>query len=140
MALVLPAMALVGLVAAVSHDIRLPAGEWLAMLASMWIAILPLAFAGIAVGCLVPGDAAYGAISFLYLVLSALGGLWMPVALLPETLQKLAHALPTNRIADLGWKIAAGQPPATSSVLVLCAWAAGSALLALRAYRRADVA
>lgn len=136
MALALPAMVLVGVTATFARGIRLPAGEWLAMLAVLWVGTLPLALLGFGIGYLVPGDTAYGVVMALYFALGALGGLWMPMAMLPSTLQTIGHALPTNRIADLGWKIAAGQTPTAASVAVLTAWTAGFALLALLAYRR----
>ena len=137
MAMALPAMALVCLTAVLVHGVRLPAGEWLLLLAILWAATLPLALLGFGIGYLVPGDAAYGVVMVLYFTLGALGGLWMPVAILPDTLQKIAHALPTNRIADLGWKIAAGETPAAPSLLVLAGWTAAFAVFALFSYRRA---
>ncbi|HZU77017.1 MAG TPA: ABC transporter permease [Dehalococcoidia bacterium] len=136
MIVALPAMLLVCLTAALVHGIRLSPIEWTALLAAMWAATLPLALLGFAIGYLVPADAAYGVVMVLYFGLGALGGLWMPVAILPEALQRIAHALPSNRLADLGWKIAAGQAPAGTSVLVLCGWVVACGLLALVAYRR----
>jgi ABC-2 type transport system permease protein len=139
MVVALPAMILVCVTAALVHGVRLSATDWLALLMVMWLATLPLALLGVAIGYLIPADAAYGAVMVLYFTLGALGGLWMPVAILPTTLQQIARTLPSNRLADLGWKIAAGQTPATSSVLVLAAWALGGAALATLAYRRAAV-
>lgn len=136
MAVALPAIVLVCLTAVVTHGIRLPAGEWLALVAILWAGTLPLALLGFGIGYLVPGDAAFGVVTVLYFALGALGGLWMPAAILPRTLQTIAHTLPTNRLADLGWKIAAGDAPATPSLLVLAGWTAAFALFALLAYRR----
>ena len=139
MLVALPAIALVCLTAALVHGVRLPAGRWLEMLVVMWLATLPLALLGIAIGYLVPGDAAFGVIMGLYFALGALGGLWMPVEILPGAMQRIAHTLPSNRLADLGWKIAAGNLPAASSLAVLAAWTAGCGALALVAYRRTAV-
>ena len=139
MIVALPAMALVCVTANLVHGVRMPAGHWVAMLLTMWLATLPLALLGFAIGYLVPGDAAFGVVMGLYFALGALGGLWMPVANLPATLQQVAHALPSNRLADLGWKIAAGSLPTTSTLLVLAAWTAGCGVLALLAYGRAPL-
>ena len=48
----------------------------------------------------------------LYLVLAALGGLWMPVQILPSPLQTVAKTLPSYHLAQLGWHIARGVAPA----------------------------
>jgi ABC-2 type transport system permease protein len=136
LAAALPAMVLVCLTAALVNGVRLDASEWAAMLAAMWVGTLPLTLLGFAIGYLAGADVAYGVVMVLYFALGALGGLWMPLAMLPETLRDVGQALPTNRLADLGWKLAAGQTPATSSVLILAAWTAGFGLLALIAYRR----
>ncbi|HEX6739399.1 MAG TPA: ABC transporter permease [Vicinamibacteria bacterium] len=133
----LPAMILVCLTAIAAHGVRLTAGEWAALLAALSAGTLPFALLGFAIGYLVGADAAYGVVMVLYFLLGGLGGLWMPAAILPGALQRVAHVLPSNRLGDLGWKIAAGQAPATASVLALAAWTAGCGLLALVAYRRA---
>ncbi|HET9014634.1 MAG TPA: ABC transporter permease [Thermomicrobiaceae bacterium] len=138
MVIALPAMVLVCLTAVLAHDVRLSAGGWLAMLASMWVATIPLALLGVAIGYLVPSDAAFGVIMGLYFALGALGGLWMPAEILPRTLQRIALALPSNRLADIGWKIAAGSPPTASTLLVLVAWTIGCGMLAFVAYRSAQ--
>jgi ABC-2 type transport system permease protein len=140
MAVALPAIILVCLTAVLVHGVRLPAGEWIALVAAVWLAMLPLTLIGFAIGYLVSGETASGVVTVLYFALGALGGLWMPVMLLPQVMQSLAHALPTNRIADLGWKIAAGQTPSAQSLLVLAGWTAAAGVLAVVSYRHAALA
>ena len=76
----------------------------------------------------------------LYLVLAALGGLWMPEQILPAPLQDVAKALPSYHLAQLGWHIARGVAPAIGDGLVLLAWFAGAALLAVARLAPADAA
>ncbi|MGI9048908.1 MAG: hypothetical protein ACR2GU_05995 [Rubrobacteraceae bacterium] len=66
----------------------------------------------------------------------SLGGFWFPVSLLPETLQHVAHALPFNRYADLGWQIVAGHAPTPADAAILLAWGVAFAALAMLGYRR----
>ena len=47
--------------------------------------------------------------------------------------------LPSNGLAELGWRIADGQASILRAVLVLTAWALSSALVALLAYRRGAI-
>jgi ABC-2 type transport system permease protein len=51
-------------------------------------------------------------------------------------MQDIGQALPSNGLAQLGWRIADGQAPELRAVLVLTAWTLGSGLTALLAYRR----
>ena len=57
-------------------------------------------------------------------------------ATMPLTMQDIGQALPSNSVAELGWRIAGGQASVPKAVLVLAAWTLGSGLAALLAYRR----
>ena len=132
----LPTIVLVCATAATVKGVRLSPGQWLALVGAMWLGSTVFAALGIAIGFLIGADAAYPVTYGLYMAMSAIGGLWVPPSLLPATLKNIADALPTYQLADLGWEIAAGRIPTVTSVLVLLAWTAGLAVLALLAYRR----
>lgn len=134
-AMALPAIVLVCATAAVVKGVELPAGQWLDLVGSMWIGSMPFAALGIAIGYALSADAAFPVSYGLYMALSAIGGLWVPPAVLPESFRRVARALPSNRLADLGWQIAGGHAIGWSSVGVLAAWTAGLALIAILAYR-----
>jgi ABC-2 type transport system permease protein len=136
LAAALPAMALVALTAVVSHHVQLSAAQWSALLAAMWAGVLPLALLGLAIGYLAGDDVAFPLIMALYFALGALGGLWIPLSAMPHVMQDIGQALPSNGLAQLGWRIADGQAPELRAVLVLTAWTLGSGLTALLAYRR----
>jgi ABC-2 type transport system permease protein len=136
LAAALPAMALVALTAVLSHHVQLSAAQWLATLAGMWAGVLPLALLGLAIGYLVGDEIAFPLTMALYFALGALGGLWIPLSAMPHTMQDLAQALPSNGVAELGWRIAGGQASVPRAVLVLAAWLLGSAAAALLAYGR----
>ena len=136
LAAALPAMALVALTAVLSHHVQLSAGQWLALLAAMWAGVLPLALLGLAIGYLAADDIAFPVTMALYFALGALGGLWIPLSVMPPAMQDIGWALPSNSVAELGWRIAGGQASVPRAVLVLTAWLLGSATAALLAYRR----
>ena len=138
LAAALPAMLAVALTAMVSHHVHLSAAQWLALFAAMWAAVLPLALLGLAIGYLAGDDIAFPLTMALYFALGALGGLGMPLSTMPHLMQGIGQALPSNGLAELGWRIAGGQASATRAVLVLTAWTLGSGLVALFAYRRHD--
>jgi ABC-2 type transport system permease protein len=139
LAAALPAMALVAVTALVSHHVQLSAAQWLALLAAMWAGVLPLALLGLAIGYLAGDEIAFPLTMALYFAFGALGGLWIPLSTMPHAMQDLGQALPSNGVAELGWRIAGGQASAPKAVLVLTSWLLGSATAALLAYRRRNI-
>ena len=91
------------------------------------------------IGSVTDGDGAQGLTMVVYLVMSALGGVWMPVSILPSYLQTVAHLLPSNRMAELGWRVATGHAPTLAAVAVLAAWFAGATVFAMLLSRRLAV-
>lgn len=139
MFLALPAVALVSLVAVVTKHVQLSPGQWAGLISLMWVGTLPFAALGTLIGSLLGSDAAQPVTILCYFGLSIVGGLWMSVSVLPKVLRSVAHWMPSNRFADLGWSVVAGHAPPVSDGLVLAAWTAGLGVLAVLAYRRATV-
>jgi ABC-2 type transport system permease protein len=131
----LPALGLVCATAAVAKGVRLEAWQWLAILGAMWVGTLPFAVLGVAMGYAIGADASYVVSYAVYMVMSALGGLWVPPAVLPPSFRAVAGWLPTNRLAELGWMIAGGRAPGMVPVAVLAAWTVALAAIAALAYR-----
>ena len=136
LAAALPAMLLVALTAVVSHQVHLSAAQWLALFAAMWAGAVPLALLGLAIGYLAGDDIAFPLTMALYFALGALGGLWMPLSTMPHVMQDIGTVLPSNGLAQLGWRIAGGQASVLTATVVLTAWTLASALAARLAYRR----
>jgi ABC-2 type transport system permease protein len=136
MILGLPAICLTFVTAAIVKDVSLPLWEWPVLVALIAAGCLPFAAMGIVIGTVADGDGAQGLTMVLYLVLAALGGLWIPEQILPAPLQDVAKALPSYHLAQLGWHVARGVAPALIDVAVLGAWFAGAALLAVAVSRR----
>lgn len=131
LALAVPVLALVMLTAVLTHGIRLDAGQWIALTIVLWLTAIPFAVLGSAIGYAMGAEAAFGVLYALGVVLSALGGLWMPITMFPTGLQTAGKLLPTYRAADLGIRIVAGKPLDFSDVLLLLAWTVIFCLLAL---------
>ncbi|MGI9119249.1 MAG: ABC transporter permease [Acidimicrobiales bacterium] len=140
MALGLPAVVVVSITAGLVQGVRLTAGEWTGFIAVTTLGTAPFAMLGLLIGYLADSDSAHSLTLAAWFVLPAIGGLWMPLRLLPEALRAVGRVLPTNRLGDLGWRIAAGQGPRVSSGLILLGWTAGLAVLAAWSYRRSSVA
>ena len=139
LAAALPAMLLVALTAVVSHHVHLSAAQWLALVAAMWAGVLPLALLGLAIGYLAGDEIAFPLMMALYFALGALGGLWVPLSNMPYVMQDVGQVLPSNGLAQLGWRIAGGQASLLTAAIVLAAWTLASALAAILAYRRRGI-
>jgi ABC-2 type transport system permease protein len=132
----IPSVVAVGIAGYLEHGVHLPAARWVAMVLLMWVGTVPFALLGLALGYAAPPQLAQSVSFLFFFVLSALGGLLIPVAVFPRGLQHLAHALPTNRYAELGWKAAGGLAPSGGGLAILVGWTALFGVLAAMAYRR----
>ncbi len=133
----LPAMLLVYGTAALTHDVRLSAGEWIGIALLMWVGVWPFALMGIALGYVTNDTTSFGVTYGLYMALSAAGGLWVPPTILPSGMLSIAKMLPTYQAAELGWRIAGGHAPEVNSAVVLVIWALGFLVISVLFARRA---
>ncbi|HTJ34234.1 MAG TPA: ABC transporter permease [Dactylosporangium sp.] len=134
-AALLPVVALCG-AAVLINGVRLDAGQWLAILPLLWLGALPFALLGIALGYLATSQTAQPLNLLVYLGLSILGGLWLPLDALPSWVAAVGRLLPTHAYADMSWRVAFGGAPSASDVLTLAVWLAAFAGLAVLGYRR----
>lgn len=138
MALVLPSLLLVFAAGFVVGGVRLSLGGWLASLGLMWLGLIPLAILGIVIGLWVKAEAVGGVTTLLMLLLAMLGGLWLPVDLMPRFAQLLAQLMPSYWLAELGrWPMFPDQAFPWSGVLVMLAWSVVLTLLGALGFRRA---
>ncbi|MFC1418972.1 ABC transporter permease [Streptacidiphilus cavernicola] len=136
MLVALPAILLVCLTAVLAKDVRLDAWQWAALVPALWLGSLPFALLGTAIGYAVGPETAFPLSYALYMAMSAMGGLWVPPAKLPASFLHVADLLPTYRLADLGWAVAAGHAPGWADVAVLAGWTLLLGGLAAVAYHR----
>lgn len=136
MAVVLPTISFVCIAAEIDYVVKLGSWQWLALIAVLWVGATPFALLGTAIGYLCTAQSSSLVNMAVVLGGVLLGGFWFPVSLLPDTLQHVAHSLPFNRYADLGWRIVGGHAPTTTDAAVLLAWCAAFAALAMFGYRR----
>src|SRR5581483_11519917 len=119
MVVTLPAVCLTFVAAVAVKGVTLPAWEWPVMVVVLLVGTAPFAALGLVIGNLADGDSAMGMTTIAYFALAALGGLWMPPKVLPAGMRAVAHTLPSNRLAELAWRVAAGHAPPLAAVGVL---------------------
>lgn len=137
--LVLPALALVFAAAVVVAGVSLPAGQWALLVPALWLGTIPFAALGLAIGSLLPPDAAQPAAVAVMFGLSLAGGLWFPVEIMSGPLRAVAAATPVYRYAELGWSVVAGGGLPAAGLLSVLAWAVALGAAAVHAFRRATV-
>ncbi|MFN2460555.1 MAG: ABC transporter permease [Candidatus Velthaea sp.] len=82
-------------------NVRLPASTWLAMGGSLVLGALPFAALGLAIGYLAGPNSAPAIVNIVYLPMSFLSGLWIPLVALPPLVQHIAPLLPAYHLAAL---------------------------------------
>ncbi|HEY5979484.1 MAG TPA: ABC transporter permease [Microlunatus sp.] len=138
MVLVLPSLLLVFGAGFLIGGVRMPPSVWLASLALMWLALIPLAVLGIVIGLWVKAEAVGGVTTLVLLLLAMLGGLWLPIEMMPPLAQTLAQILPSYWLAEFGrWPMLPDTPFPWTGVLVLLAWTIGLTVLGALGFRRA---
>jgi ABC-2 type transport system permease protein len=134
--LTLPSLVVVALVGRFVNDVQLGLGTWVVLVATLWAGSITFVALGLFLGLSLDERAAGGAMGFVGVVLAALGGLWAPVEVFPDSMVTLAHAMPSYWYAQLGRDLAAGAAPSGQAVLVLAGFTAVFAALAFLVARR----
>ncbi|GAU65279.1 putative ABC transporter permease protein [Streptomyces sp. NBRC 110611] len=132
----LPSILLVMIAAAAVKGVRLEAWQWTAILAATWLGSFAFAALGVAIGYLASGDAVRPIAMLIYFVLAFLGGLWMPLTILPQWVQNIAEWLPTHAYAALGQAVEAGGAPDVKDIALLIGYLLVFAAAAAWLYRK----
>ena len=81
--------------------VRLSIGTWTLLVLALMLGTLPFCAFGLWIGTLVKGQAAVAVVNLVYLPMSMLSGLWIPLFALPAVLQKAAVVWPAWHLGQL---------------------------------------
>lgn len=95
--------------------VQLTLSAFLHLLGLVAAGAVPFASMGLALALIVPFNSAPGVTNLLYLPMSFLGGLWMPLSVLPKAVQNIAPLLPTYHLSQLMLGLFHAQDPAHSA-------------------------
>jgi ABC-2 type transport system permease protein len=127
--------AIMGTLAATLGGVRLPATSWLLLLAVEMFGVLPFCAIGLYIGSRVGAPAAQAIANLIYLPMSFLSGLWMPLAVLPGFIAAIAPLWPAYHLARLALG-AVGAVPLDAVLPHVLALAAISGVFLALACRR----
>ncbi|MEO6228334.1 MAG: ABC transporter permease [Thermomonas sp.] len=112
-------------------------GQAAALLLTGTLGVLPFCALGMLVGTLIKGQGAPGMLNLVYLPMSFLSGLWVPLQVLPTTLQRIAPMWPSYHLDQVALHaLGVTHAPILQHVLVLCGFTVGFLWLAARRLRR----
>ena len=98
-------VSLLTLIATTFGGVSLTAIELAKMLGMTVVGSVAFASMGLLLALLVPANAATGIVNLIYLPMSFLSGLWIPIRFMPHWLQRVAPALPTYHLSQLMLRI-----------------------------------
>jgi len=101
---------------AIFGGVRMPAGQWLLLWTALVAGAIPFGAIGLAIGSFAGPNSAPGIVNMMYLPMGFLGGLWMPIDVLPKALQHFAPFLPSYHFGQIALAILGA--PTQGSMLV----------------------
>jgi ABC-2 type transport system permease protein len=126
------------IIGAVFKDVHLSAGQWIFCGLWIWIGVVPFMALGTLLGTIRSVEVVQVLAQIIFMALSALGGLWMPVETMPQFMQNLAKWLPSYRFGQGAWNIVAGAAFNWSGIAVLAAYVAVFMLLSSYIIKRQE--
>ncbi|HEX4299680.1 MAG TPA: ABC transporter permease [Gammaproteobacteria bacterium] len=128
-------LSLFAMAAGLAH-LRMEAGQWSQLAITLVLGNIPFCAMGLAVGAWAKPQSAPAVVNLIYLPMSFMSGLWMPLQFLPAFMQKLAVFLPAYHLGRLAYSIVGLQPDAAlPHVLALLGFTVGFLLVAACGYR-----
>lgn len=109
---------------------------WLAAGLGLWIGIIPFALIAILIGQFAKPEFAQPLFMVTFLGLAILGGLWVPLQIMPSWVGDVAQIVPSYWLNQLGQLGASGSGELMAPALVLTAWTILLAALITWRYRR----
>jgi len=129
-------MLLTGAVAIVVLHAQLSVQGWLMAGLGLWVGIIPFALIAILIGQFAKPTFAQPLFMITFLGLSILGGLWVPLQILPSWVSNVAQVVPSYWLNRLGQMGAALSGDVMVPTLVLAGWTIVLAALIVWRYRR----
>ncbi|WP_433944145.1 ABC transporter permease [Paenibacillus sp. SN-8-1] len=106
-----------------AKGIDLSLGEWITCGLWIWIGVLPFMALGTLLGTFKSVEVVQVAANIVYMALSVLGGLWMPLTTMPKIMQDIAQYLPSYRFGQGAWNVLGGVGPDWTGIAILAAYA-----------------
>ena len=115
---------------------RMDALHWLLAILGVWVGVIPFALIAVAIGQFAKPSFAQPLFMVVFLGLAVLGGLWIPLEIMPSWVIGIAQVVPSYWLNKLGQIGAHGSGDALVPIAILAAWTFVLAALITWRYRR----
>ena len=117
--------------------VALERSQWLTLLVTLVLSSVPFCAMGLAIGAWSKPQSAPAVVNLIFLPMSFLSGLWMPLQFLPPFMQKLATIFPAYHLGQLAYAAVGIQSTdVLTHVGVLAGFTVIFLLVAARGYRQ----
>lgn len=101
------------------NGVSMSAMDWI--MSGLWILVgsIPFLGIGVLVGTMKKVETASGVSNMVYMLLAITGGMWMPMEVLPKTIQTLGSWLPAYNYGNGAWEIIRGNGPEVKNIAIL---------------------
>lgn len=135
----LAALAILGVFASLTGGVRLSSGQWIGLILKLLLGSLPFLLLGFAIGYFVSPNSAPAVVNLIGLPLYFASGIFAPLQVLPEIVQKVGPYLPAYLYGQLAWDaVGARADPVWRDVLGLAIYTVAFLVLALLAFNRQE--
>jgi len=114
----------------------LSVGGWLLAGVALWLGVIPFALLAIGIGQFARPEFAQPVFMATFFGLSILGGLWVPLQILPAWVSNVAQIVPSYWLNRLGQMGALGSGDALAPTIVLMVWSLALGAIIVWRYRR----
>lgn len=131
-------LGLIYTIAGFGAGVELDRMVWASLFGVQLLAAIPFVLIGLSLGFLLESNAAVAVTNLLFMVMSALGGLWIPVIIFPPILQAFAKFLPSYHLAEIALHVSGGPGTHmfTQNLTIIAGMTAAFAGLALITWAR----
>jgi ABC-2 type transport system permease protein len=129
-------IALTFAVSAVVLHTQLSASGWLLAGVGLWLGVTPFALLAILIGQFAKPEFAQPLFMVAFFGMAILGGLWVPLQIMPDWVSSVAQIVPSYWLNRLGQMGALGSGDAIAPIIVLVVWSVALGALIVWRYRR----
>ncbi|GAB2495357.1 ABC transporter permease [Arenimonas alkanexedens] len=126
---------LLSIAAVLAGGVRMAPGTWGLLVATLLLGTLPFCAMGLWLGTLVRGQGAVALVNLVYLPMSVLSGLWIPIFAFPVLMQKLAVLWPAWHLGRMALGVVGQAQDVRYGLHVAVLLATTAVFLALAAMR-----
>jgi ABC-2 type transport system permease protein len=129
---VIPVLVIAGLFT----EAAITAPRLLLGVAAVLVSSIPFMLIGLFIGFVMPSKAAIAVSQILFFPLAIVGGLMVPLQVMPAFVETISRFVPSRGAGELVWWLAAGVEPKPLPLVMLVVWTVLAGAAAAWAYRR----